>query len=151
MKILFVCTGNLCRSPMAEMLLRDRLKEKNMNNIVVSSAGVMTYDGSPISQYSKRVLSENDIEVDSNFRSHQLAFEDVVENDLILAMTLSHKIQILRKFPLSAKKVYTLSEFVEPGSKIDVDDPYGENYKTYERIYVQLFDMVEKIIVKLGH
>jgi len=135
---------------MAEMLLRHKLKEKNMNNIVVSSAGVMTYDGSSISQHSKQVLIENHIEVDSNFMSRQLTSEDVVENDLILAMTLSHKLQILRKFPLSAEKVFTISEYVEPGSKIDVDDPYGEFYKTYERIYFQLFNMIEKIIIKLG-
>lgn len=112
-RILFVCTGNTCRSPMAEGLFHVLTKSRQ-GNWEARSAGVSTNGGSPVSQHAATVLSRKG-GVDKR-RSDSLKADWVEWADLILTMTGSHKQAVLSRFPEAVDKVFTLKEFV-------MDDP----------------------------
>jgi protein-tyrosine-phosphatase len=128
LRILFVCTGNTCRSPMAEALLRKLAKERGLQ-IEVSSAGVAATEGVPISRYAAAVLHEHDI--DDVITSRPLRLDVVQESDLILTLTQGHKQHVLHIFPEVVGKVYTLKEYAEDDRQVLQDlEELGSLYAT---------------------
>lgn len=116
--ILFVCTGNTCRSPMAEGMLRKLAKGRGLP-VEVRSAGVSAVDGMPISRHAEAVL--RDQQISDNMSSKPLNIELVEWADLILTLTLSHKQYTIRQFPYAADKVHTLKEYVENDVQVLTD------------------------------
>lgn len=112
-RILFVCTGNTCRSPMAEGLFR-KLAEREGLSCEVRSAGVSAWDGSPISKHSADILQGRGVL--DRISSSAVTGQTVSWADLILTMTTGHKETLIRRYPEAVDKVYTLKEFAE-------DDP----------------------------
>lgn len=106
--ILLVCTGNTCRSPMAESMLKD-LAGRAGKAVEVRSAGVGAMDGYPVSPHAAEVLRRRKLPVPGPSRS--LSAEQIEWADLILAMTSSHKRAIVQRHPEAAGKTYTLKEF----------------------------------------
>lgn len=137
-RILFVCTGNTCRSPMAEAILRN----KKIGDVEVRSAGIYAAIGSEASAHAKQVLADN--QVPHNHRSQMVTLETVDWADLILTMTGSHKWAIQQQFPHAGAKVYTLKEYSGELGSPDVVDPYGGSLAVYEETY----DELERLIVK---
>lgn len=115
MRILFVCTGNTCRSPMAEGLLRKLARERGVN-VEVSSAGVAASNGAPISRHAEAVLRDQGI-VDY-MTSKSLHGQLTEWADLILTLTQGHKRHVIQYFPAVADKTYTLKEYVEDNETV---------------------------------
>ncbi|MBO0958591.1 low molecular weight protein arginine phosphatase [Neobacillus sp. MM2021_6] len=141
--ILFVCTGNTCRSPMAEAIL----KNKHLDGVEVKSAGIYAASGSEASPHAQRVLDDN--RISHNHRSNLLTGTEVEWADLILTMTTSHKFAIQQQFPDAHVKVFTLKEYSGEPFNHDVVDPYGGNLGMYETTFRELNELINKAIEKL--
>ena len=109
--VLFICTGNVCRSPMAEGLFRD-LVEKNDADFAVKSAGVGAQDGQPPSENSVRAMQDLGIDITSQ-RSQMLTAELAAEADMIIGMTQGHVEMVNLMYPQAADKTFMLREFDE--------------------------------------
>jgi len=114
-RILFVCTGNTCRSPMAEAMLRERARARGVQ-VEVRSAGVSTVDGLPISSHAVETLRSR--QVPHGGSSIAITPESVAWADLILAMTTGHKRNLIERFPQAVDKTHTFKEFVENRSDV---------------------------------
>lgn len=126
--ILFVCTGNTCRSSMAEYIFRDLTESEEYE---VMSAGISAVDGKEAAPQAEQIMSEKGIDI-SNHQSQKLTEDLVTKSDLILTMTHQHKNSILNMFADSDGKVFTLKEFVE---EIDeLEEITGEIDEIYKRI-----------------
>src|ERR1700726_5012460 len=127
--ILFVCTGNVCRSPMAEGLFRQMVA--NRPDIRVRSAGVSAFPGQPPSPHAVEVLAELRVDI-SKLRSLPLSEEMVRGASCIIAMTRSHMESIHYLFPEAAEKTFLLREFEDYAPSLDVSDPIGMGREAYE-------------------
>lgn len=141
MNIFFVCTGNTCRSPMAEAILR----HKEVENIAVRSGGIHAGDGWPISEHAKALIEKWDMPYTPTSRA--VSTEDLLWADYILTMTESHKRALLQQVPALITKTFTLKEFVEEEG--DVQDPFGGDYMQYEKTFTELQQLMKKLQRKL--
>ena len=170
-KILLVCTGNTCRSPMAAGLLRKLLDESGApaSEIQVSSAGIYALPGFPASPEAVEVMRQFGVDLSSH-QSRNLQKEELLASDLILTMTSAQKDQIAKAFPEFKDKLFVLREFVKiktrektnpnflakgSGSCIDIPDPFGQNLEVYrdcaEVIGENLKELVNSLQPFNGH
>ncbi|WP_068778913.1 low molecular weight protein arginine phosphatase [Paenibacillus sp. GM2] len=115
MRILFVCTGNTCRSPMAEGMLRKLAKDRGIL-LDVRSAGVAASEGASMSSHAAAVLRDQGIE--DHITSTPLSEGLVDWADLILTLTSGHRRHVIQYFPAAADKIYTLKEYVESDEQV---------------------------------
>lgn len=142
-KLIFVCTGNTCRSPMAEAIYKNLDKE---TDIKVFSRGLVVLFGEPINPKAEIVLKKHDLEI-NNHISKGLKESEIDENTLILTMTNTHKRKIQNTYP-NAVHVFTIKEYV--GENGDVVDPYGGSLVEYEECYIELARLVKKTVYKIN-
>jgi protein-tyrosine-phosphatase len=127
--VLFVCTGNLCRSPMAEGLLQHKLAQKDLaGRHEVHSVGVWAIDGRPASPNAVAIMAERGIDI-KDHTARTITSSDVAEADLILVMSREHAELIRNTWPQYGWQVYLLSEMT--GKRKDVEDPYGGSIEEY--------------------
>ena len=141
MNLLFVCTGNTCRSPMGEGIARAVGRDRGVE-VVTLSTGLFCVPGAKVSDEAVVAVQELVAEDISAHSSRPLKIDFVKAADYVLAMTEDHKKVLLRQFPFDSKKIMTLAEF--GGEVGDVEDPFGQSQEVYNRTAKQIFDYVNK-------
>lgn len=139
MKVLFICTGNMCRSPMAEGIY-------NSLSEGAFSRGLAVPVGCGASKNAILVMKNRGIDITGHVAT-QLSEQDVKESDLVLTMTRGHRDNLIYHFPEARRKIFTLGEYVDG---VDVGDPYGGNEQVYEVCARQIEEYVKKVIEKNG-
>ena len=149
MKLVFVCSGNTCRSPMAEKLAQQWLSNDPAAVAVmkVSSAGVAVFSGSSASPQSVQVMAEFGMNL-AEHRARQFNDGIAREADLILTMTTGQKQVILQRYPAAEERVFTLTEFVGSNSG-EITDPFGQSVEVYRKSAQDLQALIDKALHKI--
>ncbi|MDN5773004.1 MAG: low molecular weight phosphatase family protein [Brevibacterium aurantiacum] len=109
-RILLVCTGNICRSPLAEYLLRAGLDELAPEQFRISSAGTQSWEGGPVTGQIRKIAEERGLSI-SDFTSTRLQPQHIEDADLVLTMDRSHRSDVVQMVPASLRRTFTLREF----------------------------------------
>ncbi|KPL02972.1 MAG: hypothetical protein AMJ90_04280 [candidate division Zixibacteria bacterium SM23_73_2] len=148
--VLFVCTGNTCRSPFAKAILKKIAKEKRVDFIEAKSAGVNAFNGYPASLHAKETAKAFGVDL-SNHASQWLSPEILKKADLILAMSEDHLDRIKEIDSDSLKKTYLLSSFPKKlHRKTDsIKDPIGGKPEDYQVCFQQISSSIQRIFPEL--
>lgn len=144
MKIYFICTGNTCRSPLAEAIVN----HANLPGITAKSAGIHAMEGLPISGNSAQLLTQAGM----SFKpfSNEVKQTDMQWADVVLTMTTGHRDFLHSRFPEMTDKVFTLKEFSGAAHNLDVYDPYGGDLATYRTTFNELTELIDLVIRQLA-
>lgn len=139
--ILFVCTANICRSPVAEAVLRHRLRERGMADWTVGSAGTWAVQERGAAQNSIQVLAERGMDINDH-RSRMVSDELLEEADLILCMESGHVEALKAEFPEVAHRIHLLSETA--GESFSISDPYRGPLEAYQQMAATVTDLIDR-------
>lgn len=145
-QLLFVCTGNVCRSPIAEYLLRQHLGPHS--GWQVRSAGLSAANGLAASAEAIEVLGEKNIDL-APHRSRALTREMIDKADLVVVMTSSQARELGRRFPEAGERVRLLTSFAPGAAGEDIEDPIGGDVGTYRRIRDDIDEALLDLILHL--
>lgn len=149
-KIMFVCTGNICRSPMGHYYLQKLVNEAGLGNeYLISSCG--TYANTGESSTINAIEAMKTYGVDLNkHRATNIADTDIEDYDLVICLTLTHKASVLGYSSKLKGKVYTLKEYSYPEDPYkNIDDPWGLNLNVYNDCAEEIVKAVDILFEKL--
>jgi len=147
MLILFVCTGNTCRSPMCEVYFNHLTRQAGCDDLEASSAGIYAGGGAAMSDQATKVMAELGLET-QEWRNRQLTQEVLAAADLIVVMGASHEQWIAKMNPDARHKVRWLMEYADQG-KIDVSDPFGGTVEVYRRCFKNMKTALDNLFLEL--
>ena len=145
-KIVFVCTGNTCRSPMAAAMAKEVFAQAGLEATVLS-AGISAWPNQPASHHAILVMEEGGL----CLLEHQATgiSDDLLdEASLVLAMTGNHRAVLLSDYPAAKDKVFTLAEYV--GECMDIADPFGGSLEEYRACAAQIKELLVLVAEKLS-
>ena len=149
LNVIFVCTGNICRSPGAEGLLKHRWKLAGKGDLEVTSMGIGGIEGEPASEYSRQLCRENGIDIESH-RSRGMRIEELKEADIVFVMEMAQLRHLRLLFPAFRDKIFMLG--VWPGKKTwrtTIKDPIGRPLKVYQSVYKTIDSHIDRIMPPL--
>ncbi|RKQ34837.1 low molecular weight protein-tyrosine-phosphatase [Kocuria tytonis] len=154
--VVTVCTGNICRSPMAEALLRAEVERAGLaREVEVASAGVSDEEhGNPVDPRARTVLARNDLELPQH-SAHRITDRELAQADLLVAMTASHQEQLRQRLPgAAADKVRLMRSFdpaVDPsGEDLDIADPWYGGAEDFDTAWEQIRAATPGLVTWLG-
>jgi protein-tyrosine-phosphatase len=147
MNILFVCSGNTCRSPLAEVLARRIAERRGIEDVKISSAGTNAWDNAPASDEALLVGMERQVDL-TGHRSRKLTPAIVSEADLIFVMTPAHLEQV--KQMGGRGKAHVLDAYASASAGTGIDDPYGGDLSVYRETADALEQHLEKVFDRLA-
>ncbi len=148
MKIMFICTGNICRSAMAHKLMQKKLKDNEVKGIDVYSCGIFAENGDASTYNAIEVTKEYDVDLKSH-KATNIRDSKIDEMDLILCATMSHKYSVIQMYPSLANKIYTLKEYVDENKDLDIKDPWGYDIEIYRFCIAEIDRLLDKLIEKI--
>jgi protein-tyrosine phosphatase len=144
-KILVVCTGNICRSPMGEGVLRYRLNQAGLSHIHVHSAGTSGWDNHKPTSEAIQACSEIGVDI-SSLRSTPISKRIIQASDLIMAMEKYHIREMKKYFDAPSKKLFLLGNFHADTPGIEIKDPYGMPLSYYRSILKTICQCADGLI-----
>lgn len=147
-RVLLVCTGNICRSPLAEAIMRQELASLGRDDITVSSAGTGAWDGAPASEGAYLVGLEHGLDLSAH--RARLLTRDLTEGaDVVLTMARHHRARVQE---LGGEgRTFVLGEYAgRTGPEAEVSDPFGGDLDVYRETYAELADMVRAAVRRLA-
>lgn len=153
--ILFVCTGNTCRSAMSAAIMRKLLEERGIkeNTVAVKSAGIHAVDGEPAGRNAVEAAGVYGADL-AGHKAVSLKKEMIEGADLVLAMTEAHKKQIVEMVPDGKEKVFTLKEYAgmadNGGTGSDIADPYGGDIGEYRKCAREIVPALQRIAERIA-
>ncbi|MAT98098.1 MAG: protein tyrosine phosphatase [Anaerolineaceae bacterium] len=139
--ILVVCTANICRSPVAEVLLRTKLNAAGLTDWTVSSAGTWAEPGHTAAPFSIALMAERGLDIRSH-RSQPVTDQLMQQADLLLCMETDHAQTLRQDYPVHQHKIYTIRQMA--GQRGSVRDPYGGSRRQYERMVAEVDELIEQ-------
>ncbi len=139
--ILVICTANICRSPVAEAIIRDRLQTMGLDDWTVSSAGTWAMVERAASHNSQVVMAQYGLDI-SDHMARMLDESDLREADLVLCMEEGHVEALMVEFPGQAHKVYLIAAMA--GVPYSIKDPYGGSLVDYQQMTAEMVGVIDK-------
>ena len=152
MKIMFICTGNICRSAMAEGMMKKLAKDDNLD-LDICSCGIYAEDGNYATYNAVEAAKYYDVNIEGH-RATNISKSKIREMDIILCATESHKQSVLYMYPELKEKVFTMKEYAEldkNGQDMDIKDPWGYDMNVYQNCAEEIEKCLIKIIKKMTY
>lgn len=141
MKVLFVCTGNTCRSPMAEGFMR-YFNERYSLKLETGSRGIMARAGAKPADYAVEAMANNDVNI-RNHTAKGLKQHEIDDDTVLLTMTNNHKLYIKQNYITNDDQLFTLAEYA--GASKDVEDPFGMPQSVYNECAAMIKSYVDVV------
>lgn len=147
---MFICTGNICRSAMAEGMMKKLIKEEKID-AQICSCGIYAETGDYATYNAIEAVKEYDVDIRAH-RATNIRESQIEEMDLILCATISHKQSVLFLYPTLRGKVYTMKEYAKLDKNrqdLDIKDPWGYDENVYYHCALEIEDCLKKTVERL--
>lgn len=142
--ILFVCTGNICRSPVAEYLLRHEMSRLHISNIAVGSAGLLDLGGRPADPVMISIGKDHSVDMTAH-RSRQISPERVGDADIVFVMETRQKEKLTKLMPEYGEKIFLFSLFDYKHNGLNIHDPLGKDRQLYSYCFSRINKLTQKL------